>query len=128
MLKNILIAPDGFKGSATSLEVALAIEKGLGNDFNIQIQEMADGGEGTGIVLARALNAKEMYVNTKNHYGDKIRAKYYIAGDTAIIESAEVIGLNLVPLERRNILNASTRGLAKVLMSAVNQDVKRIIV
>ena len=47
---KIVIAPDSFKGSLSSLQVSKAIKKGLVKVFpeaNFQIIPMADGGEGT---------------------------------------------------------------------------------
>ena len=47
---NIVIAPQGFKGNLTALEVARAIEEGIKRvvpDAMTIIKPMADGGEGT---------------------------------------------------------------------------------
>ena len=60
-MKHILIVPDKFKGSLTSLQAAQAIRKGLerrcaagdcGNGLQFQIVEIADGGDGSLDVVA----------------------------------------------------------------------------
>ena len=44
---RILVAPDKFKGTASAQTVAESIRTALGDDHEILIQPLADGGEGT---------------------------------------------------------------------------------
>ena len=49
-MKKIVVAPDSFKGSLTSAEVADAVERGIKDVFpqcNVVKAGVADGGEGT---------------------------------------------------------------------------------
>ena len=49
-MTRILIAPDSLKGSASAVEVAQAIRRGLFTvrpDDEVSLAPMADGGEGT---------------------------------------------------------------------------------
>lgn len=49
-MKKIIVAPDSFKGSLTSAEVADAVERGIKDVFpqcNVVKAGVADGGEGT---------------------------------------------------------------------------------
>ena len=50
-MKKIVVAPDSFKGSLTSAEVADAVERGIKDDFpqcTVVKAGVADGGEGSG--------------------------------------------------------------------------------
>ena len=63
---KILIAPDKFKGSMTAREVCIAIGNGLiKNDSSLDIiyHPMADGGDGSLIILSNHLSLKKNKVS-----------------------------------------------------------------
>ena len=64
---KIIIAPDSFKGSASAIEVGESIKKGIEtilSDAEIKVFPIADGGEGTALILVNALGGKwiDLYV------------------------------------------------------------------
>ena len=66
-MKKIIIIPDSFKGSLSSLEVCNAIEEGILKVFkNIEIKKIpiADGGEGTVDSVLYATGGKIKKVST----------------------------------------------------------------
>lgn len=90
---------------------------------------MADGGEGTTAALVEALNADWRYIRVRDPLSRPIMAGYAITPnkDTAIIEMAAASGLHLVQTSERNPLITSTIGTGDIILDALNQGVKRII-
>ena len=96
-MSKILIAPDSFKGSATSSEVAVSIAKGWQsvrpNDEVLQMP-FADGGEGTLLAIEAARS------DVKRNYCPEVSPDAYwllLDGSTAIVELAQTSGLTLLP-------------------------------
>ncbi len=115
-MSRILIAPDSFKGSATSTEVAEAIAKGWKSvrpdDEVVQIP-FADGGEGT----LYAIEAARPDV-VRNYCPEVSPNAYWLLldGSTAIVELAQVSGLSLLP--HLDPLGAHTFAFGQVLAIA----------
>ena len=64
-MKKIVVAPDSFKGSLTSAEVADAVERGIKDVFpqcNVVKAGVADGGEGTVEAIVKAVGG-DMYAD-----------------------------------------------------------------
>ena len=124
-MSRILIAPDSFKGSATSIEVASAIAKGWKSvrphDELIQIP-FADGGEGTLLAIEHA------QPTAKRIYCPDVSADAFwllIDDSTAVVELAQVSGLTL--LQTLDPLGAHTYAFGRVLaMAAQDSRVERI--
>ncbi|TKZ36137.1 glycerate kinase, partial [Brachyspira catarrhinii] len=80
-MKKIIVIPDSFKGSLSSLEVCNAIEEGILKVFkNAKIKKIpvADGGEGTVDSILYATGGKIKKVKVKNPLGETVEAKYGI--------------------------------------------------
>ena len=129
---KILIASDSFKGSATTMEVADRIEKGLIRiipELEVLKLPMADGGEGTVETLVYGMDGKFVYEEVTGPLGDRVQAKYGIIQDQiAIIEMAEASGLVLVEEERRNPSLTSTYGTGELILSALQRGYGKIYV
>ncbi len=130
---KIIIAPDSFKGSLSSIEVADAVEKGIkAIDSSIEIVKipMADGGEGTVESLINYSGGEIVHLNVSNPLGDKITAYYGLLGDgkTAIMEMARASGLPLIPEEKRNPLKTTTFGTGELIRDALDKGCKKIII
>ena len=131
-MKKIIIIPDSFKGSASSMEVCNCIERGILKVFkNADIKKIpvADGGEGTvdSILYAAGGNIKK--VNVKNPSGKIIEAKYGIINkEKAVIEMAEASGITLVDDDIRNPLKYSTYGTGELIKDAMNNNIKEILI
>ncbi len=129
---KIVIIPDSFKGSASSMEVCNCIERGILKVFkNADIKKIpvADGGEGTvdSILYAAGGNIKK--VNVKNPSGKIIEAKYGIINkEKAVIEMAEASGITLVDDAVRNPLKYSTYGTGELIKDAMNNNIKEILI
>lgn len=129
---KIVIIPDSFKGSASSMEVCNCIEKGILKVFkNAEIKKIpvADGGEGTvdSILYASGGNIKKIKV--RNPEGKIIEAKYGIINkDKAVIEMAAASGITLVDDKNRNPLKYSTYGTGELIKDALNNNIKEILI
>jgi len=96
---KILIAPDKFKGSMTAREVCIAIGNGLiKNDSSLDIiyHPMADGGDGSLIILSNHLSLKKNKITTVDPIGRIISTHYFTSTDAAFIEIASASGLVLL--------------------------------
>lgn len=130
---RILLAPDSFKESMTSIEAIEAMEKGIKKAIdNVEIIKvpMADGGEGITEALVTATNGKFIKVKVKDPLERSIISSFGILGDgkTAIIELAKASGLELLNKEERNPLITNTYGLGQLLKEALNYNVDNIII
>ncbi|MFC0469042.1 glycerate kinase [Halalkalibacter kiskunsagensis] len=130
---KIVIAPDSFKESLTALDVANAIEEGckevLPHVSYVKVP-MADGGEGTVQSLVDATGGTIEYANVTGPLGEKVEAFYGLLGDgkSAVIEMAAASGLELVPTDKRNPLLTTTYGTGELIVRALEQGVKKIII
>jgi glycerate 2-kinase len=130
---RIVVAPDSYKGSATALAVAEAIERGVKavfRDADVAKVPIADGGEGTVDALVVATNGRIEERTVRGPLGDPVRARWGVLGDgeTAVVEMAAASGLPLVPKERRDPRAATTYGTGELVRAALEAGLARIVV
>ena len=128
--RPVLVAPDSFKGTLTSTEVAEAIGRGLADEgVQTDLMPLADGGEGTLDVLLRALGGETVKVETHDALGRPVTARIGVTGDgTAIVETAQAIGLPLIDEAERDAEAASSYGAGELICAAAATGAGRIIV
>ncbi len=129
---KIIIAPDKFKGSLTSIEVCDAIKNGIaeaGNNINALLFPMADGGDGFAEVMKYYLHTQTQFVKTVDPLRRKLSASYEWneKDQVAIIELATSSGLVLLKKEERNPLITSTFGTGQLIMHAIKKGANKII-
>lgn len=133
-MKKIILAIDSFKGSLTSDEAEKAVKAGLQQVFpncDIICLPVSDGGEGILSVLVRLSHGSYHQTEVTGPYGERIVADYGISGtdkDTAFIELASAAGLPLVPPEKRNPLQTTTYGVGELILTAIREGRKKIII
>lgn len=129
---KILIAPDSFKESLSSVEVSKYIKEGFersNGNFDIKEIPLADGGEGTLNTLVNNLGGQIKEVEVSNPIGEPIKAKYGIAENKlAIIEMAEAAGLTLLDEEQRNPLFTSTYGVGELILDALDHGCRDFVI
>jgi glycerate kinase len=121
---KILVAPNSMKGSLSAFDFADTVEKALLNyspKFKVRKVPVADGGDFTGEILAKALNAKSVYVEVRNPLGKTINSKYFISGKTAIIEMADASGMKLIGKIDLNPLKTSSFGTGELIADAIKK-------
>jgi len=127
---NVTIASDSFKGSATSLEVAKAIERGIHRvDPNVNCFKypVADGGEGL-IDTLKQKGDEIIKINVHGPLLEKRTAFYLKRGNLAVIEMANASGLPLVSEDKRNPLNTTTLGTGELIKDALEKGCNDLII
>lgn len=126
---KILIAPDKFKGSLTALEVAQAIQRGIGHHAtDTLIMPMADGGEGSLNVIAQYRKGEWVSLEVNDPLFRKITAQYYSSGAEAFIEMAAASGLDLLTYSERDCTLTSTFGTGELIHDAIQRGATKITI
>ena len=130
---KVVIAPQGFKGSLSALQVAEAISRGVEKampDVETIIVPMADGGEGTIQAIVNAAGGEIVSVDVTDPIGRRITAGWARLSDgiTAVIEMASASGLQLVPEKMRDPLITSTYGTGELILDALNKGCRKFII
>jgi glycerate kinase len=127
---HVVIAPDKFKGSLTAAEAADAISVGLkrGDPTLTTVHcPVADGGDGTlGTVLAAGFERIGVYA--KGPTGQVVQTAYARSGKTAVVEMAEICGLQRLPGAEPAPMTASSHGLGAVVAQALEHGCRDIII
>jgi len=129
--KNILIAPDSFKGSISATELAELIKDNLSlhmKGVNTQTTPLSDGGEGTLDVLVKSLNGEYKTVKVRDPLYREITARYGIIDDAAIIEMAEASGLSRLKDKELNPLKTTTYGTGELIKDALDSGIRKIYI
>lgn len=125
MQLHIIIAPDKFKGSLSATDAATAIESGWKRARlldKIEKIPITDGGDGFGQILANILGAQRIETETINAAHEPIRTHWWWHKEskTAIVESANIIGLAMLPAGVYHPFELDTFGLGLVLQQISN--------
>ena len=129
-----VIAIDSLKGSLSSMEAGYATADGIrrvhGQDAEIIVRPLADGGEGTVEALVNGMNGIIQNVMVTGPLGTLINCEYGIIENshTAVIEMSAAAGITLVPAEKRNPLYTTTYGVGEVIKDAISKGCRRFIV
>jgi glycerate 2-kinase len=113
-----LACPASLKGVLSPLEAAAAIGAGVRRVAGWEADELpvADGGEGTAEVLGRTLGGDWSTATVADPLGRPVTARWLRLPDgTAVVDSAEAVGLGLLAAEERDPLRASSAGLGELL-------------
>ena len=130
---RVVVAPDSFKGSASALEVARAMERGVRAvfaDAEVRKVPIADGGEGTVEALVTATGGRLQRRTVRGPLGEPVEAQWGVLGDgrTAVIEMAAASGLPLVPMGRRDPRVTSTFGTGELVRAALDAGLRKLVV
>ncbi|HFR3775747.1 TPA: glycerate kinase [Streptococcus suis] len=128
---RILIAPDSFKESLSAIEVAQAIKQGFSKVYpqaNYDLLPLGDGGEGTLDSLTQALGLEKYQTEVTGPFGDRICVDYAMRDGLAVFEMAAIVGLASIPLEKRNPLLVSTRGVGELLVELVQKGANQFFI
>ena len=129
-MNKIVLIPDSFKGTLTSIEICTIISDKINKHFphcHVVSIPVADGGEGSVDCFLSALGGEKIFETVSNPYFEDMEAFYGLIGDTAVIEMAACAGLPLVE-DRKNPSLTTTYGVGQLIMKAANKGCKKIIV
>ena len=97
-------------------------------DAEVEEVPLADGGEGTLDVLAKAMKARIHTVTVQDPLGRPKEARFGISGGTALIEVAQACGLSLLAPDERHPLETHTYGLGELLVEAYRAGASHYII
>ena len=129
---RVLIAPDSFKGSLTSVQVARALADGWRRarpEDTVHLVPLADGGEGTLDALLAAGGWQALPAAAEDPLGRPVRARFLrdeAGRGWAVVELAEASGLSRIAAADRDALAASTFGTGQVLAAAIGLGCREI--
>src|SRR5262245_16778613 len=123
----VLVAPTSFKGSITARAAARAIARGArAAGATVVEQPLSDGGPGLLDALRQQSDRLELH-DVSGPSGVPVPARILRRDHTAIIESADACGLQLVPDDARDPWHATTRGVGELIAYAA-QSAQEIVV
>ena len=130
---HILLVPDKFKGTLTALEACEAIQSGWQQarpQDTFEAVPMADGGDGFGEVLGHLLGAEHRTTLTTDSAGRPREAAWYWQAleKTAIVETAQVNGLALLPPGEFHPFQLDNYGLGAVWRDVLACGATRVLV
>ncbi len=132
---RVLVAPSGYKECLHAAEVAEAIAEGLRRACPgavIACRPVVDGGEGFARTLALASGGHVEPVTVPGPLGLPVDAHIgWLSGAasrTAVIEMASAAGLRLVPLDARDPLRTTTRGVGALIRAALDRGAERLLI
>lgn len=133
---RVVIAPDSFGGTLTAQQAADAIARGWRRAApadDLDLVPLADGGPGFVAALHAGLGGELLAVTASSPLGEAVPATVLLvpgpAGrTTAYVESAQAVGLALVPPDRRDPTRTTTRGAGELVRAAVEAGAARVVV
>jgi glycerate kinase len=128
---RVVIAPDSFKGSLTSVEVATALADGwraARPDDELLLAPLADGGEGTLVAIEAAGGWSWRSVAAADPIGRRVEARWLRSEDgrRAVAELAEASGLSRLAATERDPIRASTRGTGEVICAVLDDGIRTL--
>ncbi|MGX7164141.1 glycerate kinase family protein [Enterococcus massiliensis] len=132
---NFFVAVDSFKQSLSSREVNEVIKRSIVEilpDSNVDTLCISDGGEGALDSIYSSVGGE--YITVQAHDSlMKPKDIRYLKTEidhnvVAVIESAKVIGLDLVDVSENSFLGGTSFGLGEILHDAVTRGFKKVIV
>jgi glycerate kinase len=130
---RVLVVPDKFKGTLTAAAAAESLARGWRkarpNDF-LDLLPMSDGGDGFGETIHQLLPSILQTVRTLDAAHRPCRAKWWWSPKTktALIESATVVGLAMLPARKFHPFELDTFGLGGLVRAAAGKGATRCIV
>lgn len=128
---KIVIASDSFKGSLSGEKINkiwLSLTENERKKFDVVPLLVADGGDGTLDAIIKQKKGKIIYETVFDPLFNKIKSRYGIFEDCAIISMCECSGLTLIPEKARNPLKTTSYGTGELIKKAVLSGKKKIYI
>ena len=132
---HILLAPDCFTGTLTARQAADAMAEGWGRGAPhdaLTLLPLADGGPGFLDAVHAGLGGELVPVTVSGPLGVATPAVVLMVpgagGPVAYVESAQAVGLHLVPEPERDPTRTTSLGLGELLRAALDLGAARLVV
>jgi glycerate kinase len=131
-VRRILVAPDSFKGTLKAAQAASAMARGVLRILpgaEVIPVPMADGGEGTAETLAEATSGQLLRSPAPDPFGGIRIASFARLGDgvTFAVDAASASGLQLLGVDERDAVTASSAGTGVLVVRAVQMGARKCI-
>src|SRR6185312_14749918 len=124
-----LASPASLKGVLDSASAARHLAAGLRRFVDAEELPVADGGEGTAAVLYAARGGEWRTARVTDPLGLPVTARWLALPDgSAVVDSAEAVGLPLIGVRERDPLRASTHGLGELLLAILAEQPREVLV
>lgn len=124
-----LASPASLKGVLAPAAAAVHLAVGLRTWVAAEELPVADGGEGTAAVLQSVLGGEWRTATVADPLGRPVSARWLVLPDgSAVVDSAEAVGLPLLAAGELDPLRAATHGLGELLLAAVAQKPRQLLV
>lgn len=129
---NLLIAPNGFKGSLQATDACDIMAAALLDvlpDATLVKQPIADGGEQTVQIIVEAKGGELKTTKVKDPLGRDIEATYGLidGGKTGVMEMCAASGIQLLTSDELNPMRASTFGTGQLIIQLLEEGCEKII-
>jgi glycerate kinase len=117
-----LASPASLKGVLTPREASAALAAGMRRVGGVEVDEapVADGGEGTALVLEQTLGGEWHRAVVADPFGRPVTATWLVLPDgTAVVECAEAVGLTRLAPRELDPLRASSLGAGELVLAAL---------
>jgi glycerate kinase len=128
---RVVVAPDSFKGTFSSVVVAAALAEGwrsVRSEDLISLAPMADGGEGTLDAVEASGGWERRSIAAKDPLMRTLTASYLRAGPRAMVEMASASGLSRLAEGERDAMAATTYGTGQILAAAIEAGCRDIVI
>lgn len=129
---HIVIAPGSYKGTLKSIEAVKTIAAAIPADTpGLTVEELvlADGGEGTLEAFRSLFGGRVESCPVRSPLGAGIQAGLlFMENNTAVVETAQAIGLSLLAPDQRDPFGTSSRGVGELITHATGRGATRVLV
>ncbi len=125
---KVLIIPDSFKGTLSASTVAEILGqtvKAACPGCEVKLLPVADGGEGTLECFQSFMGGVTVEKEVTGPNFQRVKAKFLLCGETAVVETAQAAGLPLV--NPKDAKSTTTYGVGELVSEAKKLGAKRII-
>lgn len=127
---RVLVAPDSFKEALDAPAVASAIARGVRQvtPRAVVVQRpLSDGGEGFLAAVAGPGHQRHLS-RVRDSVGRERAVDWASRGGRAYVEVARVVGLDLVPVQRRDPMSMDTRGVGELLRAVLAHEPREVVI
>ncbi len=130
---RVLVAPDSYKGTLTSVAVARALADGWHRarpSDVVTLAPLADGGEGTLVAVEASGGWVAEVAEVHDPLGRPVRASWLRSddGERAFVEMAAASGLSLVEAAERDPAAATSIGTGEVLRAVLDAGIRHVAI
>ena len=130
-MKNVLIVPDSFKGTLSSMQICDIMAGCVGRVFpgcGVRKIPVADGGEGSVDAFLAAAGGEKLAAEVSGPWGERREAYFGLldGGKTAVVEMAQAAGLPLAG-GRLDPERTTTYGVGELMLSAARRGAANIV-